>query len=96
MQVDYHKLAHEHAGLLKEIRKIPGFERFLLPKTLAQLLPDANQGPIVMLNVSQLQCDALVLIPGCDDILHIPLDNLTLTEALTWHQAFQFVMAKNC
>ncbi len=73
VQADYHKLAHEREELLKEIHKLPGFERFLLPKTISQLLLAAEQGPIVMLNVSQLQCDALVLIPGVDNILHIPL-----------------------
>ena len=95
LQVDYHKLAHEREQLLKQIRRLPGFERFLLPKTLSQLLPAANQGPTVMLNVSKLQCDALVLVPGVDHILHVPLDSLSFETARAWHELFQLAINKD-
>ncbi|KAK8036596.1 hypothetical protein PG991_001733 [Apiospora marii] len=46
---------------LQEIRKKPGFDRFLLPPTTAELVAAAVDGPVVMINVSPHRCDALVV-----------------------------------
>ncbi|KAJ7493910.1 CHAT domain-containing protein [Mycena latifolia] len=79
----YHEHAHMRDILLKKIRELDGFKRFLLPKTISELYPAAEQGPVVILNVSLLRCDALVLMPGLsdDEVLHIPLSSLTLEDA---------------
>ena len=95
VQANYHMLAYQREQLLKQIHTLPGFESYLLPRSFSQLLAAVNQGPIVMLNVSKLQCDALVLIPGFDDIFHLPLENLTLEAAWAWHQLFQLAMTRN-
>ncbi len=92
--IDHHAKAIEREELLKEIHKQPGFENFLLPRPFAQLLPAANQGPIVMLNVSRIHCDALVLVSGSSNILHVSLDNLTLAMVMAWHELFQLVKTK--
>ncbi|KAL8396668.1 hypothetical protein RB594_003654 [Gaeumannomyces avenae] len=49
------------AGLLDTIRSKPGFKRFLLSASEADILDAARQGPIVVLNVSSYRCDALAI-----------------------------------
>jgi hypothetical protein len=77
----YHELAHERNELLKTIQTLPGFETFLLPKTFSQLTPAADGGPVIAVNASMSRCDALVLLPDLNDVLHIPLPHFTLNDA---------------
>lgn len=37
-----------------------------------------------MLNVSQVQCAALVTIPGSDEIFYVPLAKMRLDDAVRW------------
>ncbi|KAJ7880844.1 CHAT domain-containing protein [Mycena leptocephala] len=72
--------AHQNAlareQLLQKIRELKGFERFLLPKTISELSQAAQHGPVVILNSTHGQCDALILIPGLDDdVMHVALTN---------------------
>jgi hypothetical protein len=77
-----HVIAVERDQLLKKIRQLAGFERFLLSKPISELSFAATLGPVVLLNGSQYQCDALILMPGCrDEVIHIPLPNFTLDDA---------------
>ncbi|KAJ7090712.1 CHAT domain-containing protein [Mycena epipterygia] len=77
-----HQNAYEREELLKQIRTLPGFSRFLLPKTFSELSQAAQQGPVTILNVSNKQCDALVLRPGFkNEVLHIPLPNFKAEDA---------------
>jgi hypothetical protein len=70
----YHEVAHARDLLLKEIRALPKFSRFLLPKTMSEISLAAEHGPVVILNVSLWQTAALVLMPGfVEEILYIPL-----------------------
>jgi hypothetical protein len=72
---DYHDLAHRRDKLLESIRLLTGFENFLLPKPVTQLLPAAKTGPIVMLNLSEKgAADALILCPD-SRVLHLSLWN---------------------
>jgi hypothetical protein len=77
----YHELAHERDELLKKIHTLPGFETFLLPKKFSQLIPAACSGPVIMVNISKARCDALILLPDLNDVLHIPLPNFTYMDA---------------
>lgn len=43
------------------IRKVPGFERFLLPPTEQEFMAAASSGPIAILSVSGLRSDALII-----------------------------------
>ncbi|KAJ7120017.1 CHAT domain-containing protein [Mycena epipterygia] len=71
-----HDNAYRRGELLKQIRQLEGFERFLLPKTISELSPAAKEGPVIILNITDNQCDALVLMPGLDDeVMHIPLND---------------------
>ncbi|KAG9123833.1 hypothetical protein FRC07_013820 [Ceratobasidium sp. 392] len=77
---EYRALAFEWENLIHEVRKLPGFDRFLLPKDLAVLIQSTRTGAVVMINVDKKRCDALALRPGHSGILHIPLPNLTHTQ----------------
>ncbi|MCX5172909.1 CHAT domain-containing protein [Streptomyces antibioticus] len=54
-------LAAERDALLGKIRALPGFERFLLPPTWAELSGQAAEGPVVYVNATRGRCDALAV-----------------------------------
>lgn len=54
-------LAREWDDLIEQVRGLDGFRDFLRPPPLEALLPAAAGGPVVVVNVSQWRCDALVL-----------------------------------
>ena len=64
------------------IRRLPGFERFLLGPTSEELLSLAEQGPIVVVNVTDLRSDAFIISPS--DIKCIKLLGLTSAKVLGW------------
>ncbi|QRW02345.1 CHAT domain protein [Ceratobasidium sp. AG-Ba] len=67
------RLAEQWNGLLQYfIRKVPGFEDFLKPQSFARLASAAHKGPIVVVNVHEVQCDALAILAD-KSIVHIPL-----------------------
>ncbi|KAJ6540777.1 CHAT domain-containing protein [Mycena capillaripes] len=77
-----HQNAHEREQLLRKVRSLEGFTRFLLPKLISELSLAAKIGPVVILNTSKTRCDALTLIPGLEDeVLHIPLPKFTPQDA---------------
>jgi tetratricopeptide (TPR) repeat protein len=59
-----------------EVRKsAPGFLR---PTPLADLLPAAEHGPVVVVNTSELRCDALIVTSA--GVSCVPLPSLTLPD----------------
>jgi hypothetical protein len=73
--LDRRSIAAEFAAVVGQIRERKGFAEFGLPPELDGLLAEARQGPIVMFNVSDLRCDALVLTS--DGITPVALPRLT-------------------
>ncbi|MES5820631.1 CHAT domain-containing protein [Streptomyces sp. RG80] len=74
-----HVLAGEWHDLLAEIRTTrPGFEHFLQPPPVPDLLKQAADGPIAVVNVSRFRCDALLLTRT--GLRVVPLPALTLDE----------------
>ncbi|WP_326702439.1 CHAT domain-containing protein [Streptomyces cyaneofuscatus] len=67
--------AADREALLKLVRRLPGLERFLLPPDAAELRGAAEHGPVVVVNVSGLRCDALVVTTG--GVRCIPLPGLS-------------------
>ncbi|KAF8125433.1 TPR-like protein [Boletus edulis] len=65
--------AIERDKLLQEIRRLPGFERLLLPKDFPQLRASAHSGPVVIINAAETRCDALILLADVDHVIHVPL-----------------------
>ncbi|KAF6759607.1 CHAT domain-containing protein [Ephemerocybe angulata] len=78
-------LARKWDDLLKTARTIPGFESFLMPSpclALMQHLP--TSGPVIVVNIDEGRCDALALLAGLDQPLHIPLPNFSIQKASTY------------
>ncbi|KAJ7249041.1 CHAT domain-containing protein [Mycena rebaudengoi] len=59
------------------VRKVPGFEDFLQPKSLASLQQAAVSGPIVILLASDSACLALI-VKSSEDVQHVKLPTLNL------------------
>ena len=75
-------LARDWEQLLDEIRTIPAFHNFLRPRRALDMMKHLPQdGPVILINVHEDRCDALALIPDCDQPLHIPLNHFTHQEA---------------
>nr|WP_272902865.1 CHAT domain-containing protein [Streptomyces sp. BA2] len=83
------RLTAELTETLAEIRALDGFASFLLPPDDAELRAQADEGAIVVLNVTALRSDALLLTS--DGVTHLPLPGLdpdTLAErAADFHRA---------
>jgi hypothetical protein len=56
-----YSLAREWEDLVASVRTIAGFDSFLRPAAFAELRNAAKEGPVAVINVSRLRCDALVL-----------------------------------
>ncbi|KIL92418.1 hypothetical protein FAVG1_04829 [Fusarium avenaceum] len=66
------------ANLLDEIRKQPGFEDYLTPPSEADMKEAAKKGPVVVINVSQFRCDAIIVEPH--QLRLLPLPKLSLAD----------------
>ncbi|KAI0100967.1 CHAT domain-containing protein [Nemania sp. FL0031] len=64
--------------LIIRIRHQPGFDNFLLPPTENELMRMADQGPIIVINMSSYRCDAFFVERNLIGILELP--GLTLDE----------------
>ncbi|WP_434441581.1 CHAT domain-containing protein [Lentzea sp. E54] len=82
-------LAHEWDTLVTDVRARPGFERFLLPTPFTELAEAAADGPVVLVNVSELRCDALVVT---DTGVHV-VELRDLTPELAENQASRYLDA---
>ena len=83
-------LAREWDDLVAKIRKLEGFEDFLRPPRLTTLLPAAERGPIVIVNVSRWRCDALVV--RVDGVTPRELPHLTLDDAVARTERYLSVL----
>ncbi|KAJ7500920.1 TPR-like protein [Mycena galericulata] len=90
-----HDQALERNTLLEDIRRLEGFARFLLPKALSELSKAAQGGPVVILNLSDDRCDALVLSPGAPDVVHVFLPDFTPMHAENLSQSLHGLV-HNC
>ncbi|MEU9118302.1 CHAT domain-containing protein [Streptomyces sp. NPDC048506] len=72
------RIAQEWEDLLDKVRRLPGFEHFLVPLPFSALSGATDAGPLVIVNVSRYRCDALVVTPG--RVALIPLPGLTADE----------------
>ncbi|KAG8859271.1 hypothetical protein FRB91_008452 [Serendipita sp. 411] len=81
----YRALAKERDDIVEKIRSLPKFHDFLKPLRLKDLAEAAKEGPVVVINVSERRCDALALVYGVNEAIHIPLPDLT-SERVTQFQ----------
>ncbi len=70
-------LCAERDALLERIRRLVGFEDFLLPTPFDRLQMAANEGPIIILNACEKRCDALIVCSTGAPVL-VPLPNATV------------------
>lgn len=78
-----HQLDREWTGLVAMIREQPGFERFLVPAPIGELLSQAESGPVVVINVADHRADALLVTGGGLEVLELPaLDYTALREQI--------------
>ncbi|KZT74749.1 hypothetical protein DAEQUDRAFT_734330 [Daedalea quercina L-15889] len=75
------QIAREWEILVDQARLSLDSEGFMKPKTFDQLSAAVTHGPFVILNVHQSQCDALILTPGSNTVLHVHLPELTNQSA---------------
>jgi tetratricopeptide (TPR) repeat protein len=73
------RLAAEWDDLVAQIRERPGLAGFLRRPQLLDLLAEAREGAIALVNVSEYRCDALLLTG--DGLTVVPLPTLTAEEA---------------
>ena len=82
---DYHALAVKRNVVIEDIRRLEGFEEFLLPKPFSKLVQAADkvQGPIIIINATTDRCDALILRPVFPDgVQHVPLSDMSVAKAI--------------
>ena len=72
----YARLGERREELIAEARKIPGFERFLLPLTFKELALSAKPGHVVVLNCTIRGCDALIIRSPGLSIHRVPLPDV--------------------
>lgn len=88
------RLGAEWEDLLQRTRMLPGFEDFLAPTPLHKLRDSLGDIPVILVNVSDYRCDALV-ITRSGDIRLAPLPLLTTTKILAWQKILDFNMASS-
>ncbi|MEU3097010.1 CHAT domain-containing protein [Streptomyces sp. NPDC006967] len=88
---DLHELAVEMENLLREIRNRRNFSTFALPPDAAELLAEAADGPLVVLNVAGTRGDALIVRPDGVTPLHLPglTTEKVAEQVTTFHEALR-------
>lgn len=69
----HRRLAEIWGKLVEQARQVPGFNAFLRPRQASGLMRAARSSPVVVINVQNTSCDALVVQPGATNVTHIPL-----------------------
>ncbi|MBP5898009.1 CHAT domain-containing protein [Streptomyces scabiei] len=80
---DRKQLWAEYGALLAQIRRHPGFARFVLPPRLSDLRAAAAGGAVVLVNVGRRRGDAIIITCDADPKL-VALPDLVLTDAVSY------------
>ncbi|KAH7920930.1 hypothetical protein BV22DRAFT_1132700 [Leucogyrophana mollusca] len=65
----YQEISHEWDVTVDEIRSIAGYESFLRPLLFVNLQAAANEGPIIIVNISRARCDAIIITSSEQPVL---------------------------
>ncbi|KAF5244824.1 hypothetical protein FANTH_7591 [Fusarium anthophilum] len=68
----------EFDKLVERIRKLPNFDTFLQTPGLDEMRAITDRGPIIIVNISIICCDAIIIMPDC--IQTVPLDDLSRAD----------------
>jgi tetratricopeptide (TPR) repeat protein len=74
----HRELARQWDDLVGQVRKLPGLEGFLAATPFSRLRKAASGGPVVMVNISNRRCDALIITAA--GVRLRPLPGLTADE----------------
>ncbi|PVF91892.1 hypothetical protein CPB86DRAFT_820105 [Serendipita vermifera] len=85
----YRALTTEWESIIEQVRALPNFQDFLKPPRISRLRDAAEHGPVVTFNIAEKRCDALALVPGFDEVIHIPLPNITWERATELRDKFK-------
>ena len=69
------RLARQRTAILDRLRADPGLQDLVGPPRLDELLAAGSRGPVVIVNISEYRCDALILSAG--QVRAVPLPRLT-------------------
>jgi hypothetical protein len=75
-----HRLAEEWDDLIEQVRQLDGFRTFLAPTPFDRLCQAAAEGPVVLVNVSNHRCDALIITSTGVQVC--PLPAVTIQECV--------------
>ena len=75
-------LARRWDELVAQVRALPGFAAFLRPPDAASLRAAAVDGPVVVINVSSLRCDAMVVTTR--EVSVVPLPDVSHDAVARW------------
>ncbi|KAL9572093.1 hypothetical protein ACKAV7_003810 [Fusarium commune] len=67
---------------LKEIRCVPGHERFMLGQTVTEMQECITEGSIVVINITSLRSDAIIIFNN--SVRTIGLPELSASDARSW------------
>ncbi|KAI9863865.1 MAG: hypothetical protein M1813_003517 [Trichoglossum hirsutum] len=72
----------ELGGCVQDIRQLPGHERFLLGPTAEELRKSAVEGPIVVVNITDIRSDAIIISTSAIKAIRLP--ELTISHVEAW------------
>ncbi|KAI0088787.1 TPR-like protein [Irpex rosettiformis] len=76
----HYGFAIQYDKLIQEIRGLEGFEHFLQPRSFSELKAVSSVGYVVVVNVHESRCDALIL-RDTNDVIHVPLPSFSYNQA---------------
>jgi tetratricopeptide (TPR) repeat protein len=88
----HRRLADKWDSLLEKIREKEQFQDFLRPLRFRKLCCGTSVGQVVMINISSYRCDALIVKPASQTILHVELTQITQKRVQNLHQRFSFIL----
>jgi tetratricopeptide (TPR) repeat protein len=65
------ELAEQWDRLVAQVRALPGFQGFLRSPRIDELRRTADRGPVVVVNISQWRCDALIVDEGVTQVIEL-------------------------
>ncbi|KAF8604315.1 hypothetical protein BDV93DRAFT_575046 [Ceratobasidium sp. AG-I] len=79
----HRRLAEEWEQILDRVRQISGFQSFMRPRRASELVQSARTGVVVAINIDELRCDALILRPKSQGVMHVPLPDFSQEKVTT-------------